>query len=242
MSAVERFLERLLERPSARLFRTRVQPVQLHGKVERAMEHGKVSGRDGFRAPDRFTIRLRPQDLARLDDPAELAVDLASQALDWARRRGYALQARPRVALVGDNHLRPGDIEVDARFSGPEAHADQTPEDPSRTAVFQAPTVKAPQVTIDVREPTGRRRMVLAGGVPLTIGRASDNALALDDDRVSRHHARLQGRAGLLVLTDLDSTNGTRVNGGSIREVAVGDGDVIEIGDCVLTVLSTDAV
>ena len=237
MSSVEHFLERLLERPSARFFGTRIQPVQLYGKIERAMEHGRVAGPGGVRVPDRFTVRVRPQDLARLDGPTELAVNLASQALDWARRRGYALAARPRVAIIADPRLRPGDIDVEAQFSD-QSGVNTSMEDPTRTAVFQAPVIRSPQATIEVREPSGRRRMVVAGGGPLTIGRADDNLLILDDDRASRRHARLQGRGGLLVLTDLDSTNGIRVNGSLTHEVAVGDGDVIEIGGSVLTILS----
>lgn len=238
ISAVERFLERLLERPSARLFGTRVQPVQLHRRIERAMEQGKIAGRGGVRVPDRITIRLRPQDLARLDHSADLAVDLASQALEWARRRAYALEARPRVRLVGDDDLRPGDIEVEARFSGPPSVGDEPGLEASRTRVFQVPVVRAPRATIDVLEPSGRRRTVVAGGAPLSIGRADDNALVLEDERVSRHHARLQARMGLLILTDLGSSNGTRLNGSRIREVALGDGDVVEVGDSVLTIIA----
>ncbi len=205
------------------------------------MEQGTVPGRGGIRAPDRFTIRLRPQDLAVLSGGADLAVDLASQSLDWARRRGYSLDARPHVALIGDERLRAGDIEVEARFSGPpSAGAEGGDDNSSHTRVFQAPIVQSPRATLDVREPSGKVRTVVAGGPALTIGRASDNALALDDDRVSRHHARLQARGGLLVLTDLDSTNGTRVNGTVIGEVAVGNGDVIEFGDSVVTIVSID--
>jgi len=37
LTAIERFFERLFERPSARLFRTRMQPVQLQRRIERAM-------------------------------------------------------------------------------------------------------------------------------------------------------------------------------------------------------------
>lgn len=240
MSAVERFLERLLERPSARIFGTRVQPVQLYGKIEKAMEHGKITGPGGVRVPDRLTVRIRPQDLARLDGPADLAVDLASQALDWARRRGYGLEARPRVVIMADAKLRPGDIDVQARFSDRSTAVASSTEDLSRTAVFQAPVSRSPQATIAVREPSGRHRTVIAGGGSLTIGRGDDNLLILDDDRASRRHARLQGRGGLLLLTDLDSTNGTRVNGVLTHEVAIGDGDVVEIGDSVLTVLSID--
>jgi pSer/pThr/pTyr-binding forkhead associated (FHA) protein len=73
-------------------------------------------------------------------------------------------------------------------------------------------------------------------GSLLTIGRSADNGLAIDDSRVSRHHARLRARHGMLVLTDLDSTNGVRVNGVRVAEVALGVGDQIEIGDTVLVV------
>lgn len=74
----------------------------------------------------------------------------------------------------------------------------------------------------------------------MTIGRGTDNALVLVDERVSRRHARLAARDGALILTDLDSTNGIRVNGARAREIAIGAGDVIEIGDTVLTVVDVD--
>ena len=38
LTAVERFFERLFERPSARLFRARLQPIQIQHRIERAME------------------------------------------------------------------------------------------------------------------------------------------------------------------------------------------------------------
>ena len=62
------------------------------------------------------------------------------------------------------------------------------------------------------------------------------NGLVLDDARVSRHHARLRARHGMLVLTDLGSTNGGRVNGVRVDEVVLGVGDRIELGDTVLVV------
>jgi pSer/pThr/pTyr-binding forkhead associated (FHA) protein len=58
----------------------------------------------------------------------------------------------------------------------------------------------------------------------------------LRDSRVSRRHARLAARDGVLVLTDLGSTNGTRVNGHRITEVVLGEGDRIAIGETVMVV------
>ena len=241
MSAVERFFERLFERPSARLFSTRVQPVQVQRRIERAMEHGRIVDAGRTRVPDRFTVRLRRADIASLDRVAELPTELASGALEWARHRAYTLAARPSVAILADDALRSGDIEVEARFSDLKAGpALEIAEELGRTRVFAVPVVRAPRATLEVREPGGRARTIVADGGPLTIGRAPDNVLMLVDSRASRRHARLQARDGVLVLTDLDSTNGTRVNGARIREVVVGEGDVLEIGASMITVLAVD--
>jgi len=68
-------------------------------------------------------------------------------------------------------------------------------------------------------------------GSELTIGRAADNDLVLADGRVSRHHARLTGRRGTIIYLDLGSTNGSRVNGVTVGELVLGEGDRIELGD-----------
>jgi pSer/pThr/pTyr-binding forkhead associated (FHA) protein len=96
------------------------------------------------------------------------------------------------------------------------------------------------QATLLVQDPSGVARRVVADGPSLTIGRAPANGLVLEDARASRHHARLTARDGLLILSDLESTNGTRVNGQTIRELAIGAGDHILIGDSTITVEAVD--
>ena len=51
----------------------------------------------------------------------------------------------------------------------------------------------------------------------LTIGRAPDNDIILDDVQVSRYHAVLQRQGNEVILQDLDSTNGVLVNGEQIH-------------------------
>jgi hypothetical protein len=239
MSAVERFFERLFERPSARLFGARVRPVQLQRRLERAMEQGRVVEAGRTRVPDRMTIRLAPLDLESLETVADLPVSLASGALEWARRRAYLLAARPRVAIEADDLLLPGDVDIEARFTERDAGPENDERaDPALTRVFDVPVLRAPRATLSVHEPGAGHRAIIFDGRPLSIGRAPDNSLVLADARVSRSHARLQVRDGVLVLTDLGSTNGTRLNGASIREVVVGVGDMVGLGNSTITIVA----
>jgi hypothetical protein len=118
LADIERLLERLFERTSARVFRTRLQPVQLERRIERAMELGRVVERDRTRVPERLRVRIHPADLRQLADTGleDLAGRLADSALRAARARGYHLADRPTVSLVADPSVRPGEADVDARF------------------------------------------------------------------------------------------------------------------------------
>ena len=236
MSRVERFFERLVERPSARLFKTKLQPVQILRRIERAMEAERgAEGRRGL-VPDQFVVHMHPDDLAALSPAEELAGELASGALSFARSHGYALRDRPRVTLQRRATLRPGEVEVDATVSPVREAPTGDDAVDAGTRVFKVPVVKAPDVVIQIKEPNQPPRKVPASGAPIRIGRAPECELVLRDSRASRRHARLSARDGMLVLTDLGSTNGTRVNGHRVSEVVLGAGDRITIGETVLTI------
>ena len=125
LADLERFLERLFERNSARVFGTRLQPVQLERRIERAMELGRVVERDRTRVPERLRVRMHPGDLRAMADGDldELAARHAGRNPRAARARGYHLADRPTVSLVADPSVRPGDAEVDARFGDRPGHA-----------------------------------------------------------------------------------------------------------------------
>lgn len=236
IARVERFIERLVERPSARLFRTRLQPEQVLRRIERAMDAGR--GAEGQRGlvPDRFTVRMHPQDLMSLLPAEAVASELASGALTYARARGYALRGRPQVTLAPDATLGHGEVEVDPEVSPAAEGADGVGTGETGTRVFEVPVVSAPSIVIEVREPGRGARRVPVSGAPMRIGRAPECELVLKDSRVSRRHARLHARNGVLVLTDLGSTNGTRVNGNRVTELVLGAGDRIQIGDTNMVV------
>lgn len=300
-AAVERFFERLLERPAARLFRVPIQPEQLQRKLERAMESGRISRSDRTYVPNRFRVLLHPADLAQFEEERTiLQADLAEAILRRARVRGYRLVARPEVLVVPSERVGEGGVEVLAdpldpglvrsaaaglRQVEPEGPKPPTPPIPGTAEVpaFGAdhpgdpgedPSVHmsapagpaplpplppaAPSVTTDrpvppapdaaprpaeriaalveIRSRNGQPwAFVFRGGV-VRIGRGTDNEIVLPDDRVSRRHGQLTSRQGTLVYTDLGSSNGSQVNGAPVREIALGVGDVVRVGNSTLTI------
>ena len=120
LAAIERFFERLFERQSARLFRARLQPIQLQRRIERAMESERLATADRTLVPNRFVVHLHPSDLAAFGDmTGSLAAELADAALLFARSRHYTLVDRPSVDLVGDPAVDRADTRVVARFADP---------------------------------------------------------------------------------------------------------------------------
>jgi DNA-binding response OmpR family regulator len=80
-----------------------------------------------------------------------------------------------------------------------------------------------------------RNRIRLAGD-RLLLGRAADCDLVVTDSRVSRHHAELQRQGHGFLLADLNSTNGTYLNGRRLaRAMPLRDGDVFEVGSARFT-------
>ena len=89
-------------------------------------------------------------------------------------------------------------------------------------------------ITLRILDGSDRGRVYDSLPTPVTIGREEGNSIQLNDDRVSRFHLKIQEDCEKLVLTDLESTNGTRVNGEDIQLRILRHGDMIALGRSVL--------
>jgi hypothetical protein len=89
-------------------------------------------------------------------------------------------------------------------------------------------------ITLRVLDGADRGRVFASLPTPVTIGREEGNTIQLNDERVSRFHLKIQEDQEKLVLTDLESTNGTRVNGEDIQLRVLRHGDLIFVGRSVL--------
>ncbi|MBI3185544.1 MAG: FHA domain-containing protein [Myxococcales bacterium] len=88
-----------------------------------------------------------------------------------------------------------------------------------------------------IEDDEGRKTVVPFVRDEITIGRQEGNTIRLTERNVSRRHARLVRSNGAVVVEDLGSYNGIRINGERINgQVAVHDGDLIQIGDYDLAI------
>ncbi len=90
------------------------------------------------------------------------------------------------------------------------------------------------RVTLSILEGLERGKVLRNLQTPVTIGREEVNDVQLNDERVSRLHAKLQEDQGHVIFTDLNSTNGSRVNGHPVQLRILRPGDHLQLGRCTL--------
>jgi pSer/pThr/pTyr-binding forkhead associated (FHA) protein len=97
-------------------------------------------------------------------------------------------------------------------------------------------------ITIRVLDGADRGRVYQDLNPPITIGREEGNTIQLNDERISRYHVKIQEDHNRLVITDLESTNGTKVNNEDVQLRILRFGDMIQLGRSVLLFGSRDQI
>jgi hypothetical protein len=214
----ERRLGGLVEGLFSKTFRSGVQPVEIAKRVVRAMDDGKQVAVNEVWAPNRFEISLAPDDAPRFQqiEPA-LVQELSNVVLETAGERGWGLVGPPEVELFVDNKLRRGDLEVEASLVQGE-----------EPVAVPAPVAAAPG-QLRIHEDGAVRAVPLDKDL-VTIGRLAECDVVIHDGGASRRHAQVRTADGVATLTDLGSTNGTKVNGRDVQSATLTDGDTITIG------------
>jgi len=97
-------------------------------------------------------------------------------------------------------------------------------------------------ITLRVLDGADRGRIFADASTPLTVGREEGNPIQLNDERISRFHLKIQEDNDKIVLTDLQSTNGTKVNGETVQISILRPGDVIALGRTILVFGSREEI
>jgi hypothetical protein len=173
-------------------------------------------------APDQYTLSLHPGEITLLYATVPDAQSLLSHELSKVlREAGYRLAREPHITLATDPTLEAGEARVIAWHS----------RDPLLMSGIVPPVIpkdSPPHGAFLIVD--GRKHFPLVSSV-VTIGRNQDNDLLLASPHISRKHAQLRVKDGKYVITDLDSTSGTLVNGSPVREARLEPGDVITLAN-----------
>jgi hypothetical protein len=260
LKSAERKLEGLVEGLFGRAFKTSVQPVELAHKLAKEMGEHKTLSVSSVYVPNEYEIYLGHDDFEKLSSLGDaLKTELANYLTAFARREGWTMVTAPRIELFADGDLRTGEFGIATRTAtaapAAEAEAEGDAPAPVVPAAAAPPVVTAPvvapgpsvpspagpspaQTVLYERPPAPAARYALRGpGVDteLTnavslIGRSRRCDVVLTDPNVSRQHAELRLTGAQVVLRDLGSTNGTRVNRRAVTQVVLQPGDRIEVG------------
>jgi hypothetical protein len=207
----EERLERLVEGTLAKPFRSNLQPIEIGRRLTREMDLHRRVGVHGLIAPNSFAVTLAAADVDRFANFVDaLSRELADAAREHAKSEGYAFVGPVDVQIYEGTRLRAGRFTVVAEMvEGP---------------------AELPQAELVL--PDGER--VAVGADPVVIGRLPECTVVLNDPNVSRRHAEIRNLGDAVVVTDLGSTNGTKVNGVTVREQHLASGDEITVGSTTL--------
>ena len=215
LDSFEKGLERAVNGAFAKTFRSGVQPVEIASALRSELDKkAAVVSRDRILAPNTFAVRLSPTDAERLSTlGSTLDTELLRLVEDHAKAQGYSFAGPVTISVNTDEQLSTGTLRVDSRSAS---------GDVSWRAVVEVEGKRHPLV---------KSRTV--------IGRGSDADITIADAGTSRRHVEILWDGQRAMVRDMNSTNGTKLNGAKVVEAGLTPGSVVTIGrtDIVFTVV-----
>jgi len=240
LRSIEHKIEGLFEGIFGRAFRTNVQPVELARKLVKEMEDHRTVSVSRVYVPNEYTVYLSTVDREQFADyESSLRVELQDYLAEHARREGYVLLTPPSVVMETDDDLSMGEFGIATRMVQGERSQAQVPVpaqhvEPGATMIYRPLSSDGPAADVALAQEIvtltlgGKRREISSRRV--VIGRSKDCDVQLADPNASRRHAELRQEGSAYWLIDLDSTNGSSVNGHRTSRAKLDSGDVITIG------------
>ena len=227
---LEKKLERALEGIFSKTFESRVQPVEIAKKLGRAMDEGRTLGPQRTYAPNEYLVYMSTDDLREISSFREImAKEIAEYLKERAKRERYTLVGPVSIEFYPREDLIRGQIEVETKIVAKEGNVEETQtidfEEAESEGLHFAP---AALYSFDTHNTYYLSKPVV------NLGRAENNDIVIKNLSVSRNHAQVFRRGKKFYIRDLESTNGTYVNGRRVKERVLKPGDLITLGDAKL--------
>ncbi|HET6643562.1 MAG TPA: DUF3662 and FHA domain-containing protein [Gaiellaceae bacterium] len=246
LRGIEQRIESLFEGAFGRAFRRNVQPVEIARKLAKEMDDYKMVSVSQIYAPNEYVVYLSPRDREQFEsyEPA-LVKELEQYLTEHSRRESYVLLSKPKVTFETDEDLEVGLFGIANRMIQREA-PDQEPEpapEPGETRIYRAAPAETEAAAAEDLgvEPEPEPATVTVNGraydltkPSVVIGRSKDCDIRVSDPNISRQHAEIRQEGSTYWIVDLDSTNGTSVNGRALKRAKLDDEDRITLGSTEL--------
>jgi hypothetical protein len=221
MGILENFetrLDRMVNGAFTRAFKSEVQPVEIAANLQRELDsRSSVFSRTRTVVPNVFVVELSEADHLRLSAyEGTVAAELTTLVRQYAQQQRYTFLGDVEVGLVANPALSTGQVRIRSEVREGPLSAGPVPVD----------TVGQPHLEVD--------GMAYPLKSVTLLGRAVDVDIRIDDPGVSRRHAEIVLGSDV-TIRDLNSTNGTLVNGRMISQVVLQAGDRIQLGETTVT-------
>jgi hypothetical protein len=243
LKSIEAKIEWLFEGVFGRAFRTHLQPVELARKLAKEMDEHRAVSVSRVYVPNEYEIYLSTADREQFKSyEGSLIGELQEYLVEHARRESYVTITPPRVSLLTDDDLAIGEFGIATRTVEPTGAAQ--PEMPPAPAAAGQTMIYRSRAPVETQAVSPQELGVERELVTLTfdgsehaveqrsvvLGRSRECDVRVDDPNVSRRHAEVRQEGATYWLVDLDSTNGTELNGRRVSRAKLADGDTITLG------------
>ncbi len=119
LAKLEAFIQRVVERPFAWLFPSRLEPVEVARKLERVMEDNTFLQSEGRRlAPNVYDIYMSIKDHQQMSSSQDILIrDWQNQLVEFAKSRHYTLRTVPIIRLHADTSLSTGVVRIETAIA-----------------------------------------------------------------------------------------------------------------------------
>ncbi|MEG6522143.1 DUF3662 and FHA domain-containing protein [Desulfotomaculum sp. 1211_IL3151] len=229
-----------------------IHPTDIAKKLAKAMRDKRRISVSNVYVPNEYHVLLHPSDFLYIQPMILLLTkELGEFLVQNAEDRKYTLVSSPIINFSEQTELEPGDIFVESKFGFSEGGDIPLPltlaqpennlkhEETKAYEAFSdtAPLVKLKQIyfaSLIVEEGADLGKEFPLSAIRSSIGRRDTCDIVLNDNSISRRHAQIEKNNDGFYISDLNSTNGTHVNGLLIDTYKLASGDVITLGNTVL--------
>ncbi|WP_041274552.1 FhaA domain-containing protein [Desulforamulus reducens] len=255
-SALESSLEKYIEGFFKEKFSSDalVQPTDIAKKLARAMRDKRRISVTNVYVPNEYDIILHTSDYSYIQPMVPLLTkELVDFLVENATEKKFTLVSVPILRFLENEDLKPGDIIIESKFGVNESgesvaqiplikETDELEKEKEETRAFEPLSDTAPlriskipySASLLVEEGNDMGKEFPLGDYRSSIGRRDTCDIVLNDSSISRRHAQIEKKNNRFCLSDLNSTNGTYVNGIPIDRTELTTGDVITLGNTVL--------